>query len=95
MRAARVTLTHLCATCGESFEPRRSTGRYCKNACRQAAYRNRVAEAPLEERERLFGPIPCEPDEAPRFLWEAALHVPEDALLMAIVAPDVCAAVAA
>lgn len=43
MTAARVTLTQSCETCGGSFEPRRSTRRYCSSPCRQKAYRERQA----------------------------------------------------
>ena len=33
--------TALCPTCGDGFAPRRSTARYCGDACRKAAQRNR------------------------------------------------------
>jgi hypothetical protein len=33
---------HCCETCGESFTPTRSDGRYCSGACRQKAYRRRT-----------------------------------------------------
>jgi hypothetical protein len=33
--------TALCPTCGDGFTPRRSTARYCGDACRKAAQRNR------------------------------------------------------
>jgi hypothetical protein len=33
-----------CARCGERFWPARSDARYCKDACRQAAYRERRRE---------------------------------------------------
>jgi hypothetical protein len=32
-----------CATCGERFVPARSRGIYCSAACRQKAYRRRIA----------------------------------------------------
>jgi hypothetical protein len=32
-----------CARCGEEFEPRRPEAVYCSGACRQAAYRARLA----------------------------------------------------
>ena len=32
-----------CLVCGESFTPKRQDGRYCSNACRQDAYRQRKA----------------------------------------------------
>src|SRR5262249_20427397 len=34
-------LTAACPQCGVSFVPRRSTARYCGDACRKAAQRNR------------------------------------------------------
>lgn len=32
-----------CAWCGEPFSPRRRSGKYCADACKQAAYRQRYA----------------------------------------------------
>jgi hypothetical protein len=42
-RAPRLTdaRQRLCAQCQGPFTPRRSTGKYCRDACRQAAYRVR------------------------------------------------------
>jgi hypothetical protein len=34
--------TAVCAQCGTSFHRKRSTGRYCTDACQQQAYRDRV-----------------------------------------------------
>lgn len=33
--------THICGYCGFAYTPARSDSRYCQNACRQAAYRQR------------------------------------------------------
>jgi hypothetical protein len=33
----------LCVTCGQPFTPPRASSRYCSNACRQRAYRQRRA----------------------------------------------------
>ena len=35
-----------CEACGEPFAPTRATARYCSNACRQSAYRERHAPHP-------------------------------------------------
>jgi hypothetical protein len=32
-----------CERCGRSYEPERSSARFCSTACRQAAYRNRLS----------------------------------------------------
>jgi hypothetical protein len=37
----------ICAHCGEPFEPKRTDQRFCSNACRQAAYRERKRKAAL------------------------------------------------
>lgn len=34
-------MTRQCEQCGKHFEPLRADARYCKKACRQAAYRER------------------------------------------------------
>lgn len=34
-----VAIKQVCARCGGSFEPRRSTARYCSTACRMADHR--------------------------------------------------------
>lgn len=36
--------TRRCEVCGEEFTPKRSDSRYCRNACRQRAYRERRSE---------------------------------------------------
>jgi hypothetical protein len=36
-----------CARCGNSVPPERSTRRYCSDACRQAAYRQRQNKEPV------------------------------------------------
>ena len=38
-----------CASCGQVFAPKRSTGRYCKPACRDRARRERVKAAKTSE----------------------------------------------
>ncbi len=35
-----------CVTCGERFHPKTTTARYCSDACRQKAYRDRNREDP-------------------------------------------------
>jgi hypothetical protein len=43
-----------CEKCGSPYEPSRRDAVYCSNACRQAAYRARTADAePLSYLERL------------------------------------------
>jgi len=37
------SLSRACATCGEDFTWTRADARYCSNACRQSAYRERKA----------------------------------------------------
>ena len=35
-----------CHQCGEKFQPKRSTGRFCSSACRVKAHRNKVRIEP-------------------------------------------------
>jgi len=44
-RRHATTSERSCETCGETFAPPRSDGRYCSNACRQKAYRKRKEPA--------------------------------------------------
>ena len=46
-----------CAVCAELSEARRPDARYCSRACRQAAYRNRVAERAAHARIVEEGPL--------------------------------------
>lgn len=40
-RAGQLAGTYICDYCGFPYFPARSDTRYCQNACRQAAYRQR------------------------------------------------------
>jgi hypothetical protein len=40
-RRRRARADRTCGTCGQTFTPTRSDGRYCSSACRQRAYRGR------------------------------------------------------
>ena len=42
-----------CEICGEWFEAQRSTGRYCRSACRQEAYRERKESGRVYPEEEL------------------------------------------
>jgi hypothetical protein len=61
--------TALCSTCGHGFTPRRSTARYCRDACRKAAQRNRDRglpdRAPIEHPDWYNG-FEHDPEEAAR-----------------------------
>jgi hypothetical protein len=35
--------TRVCAQCGKSYEPQRSSSRFCSQACKQSAYRKRLS----------------------------------------------------
>ena len=45
-RRSRKQTTTICTQCAEPFELKRSDSRYCSSACRQAAYRQRLANNP-------------------------------------------------
>jgi hypothetical protein len=61
--------TAFCSTCGHGFTPRRSTARYCRDACRKAAQRNRDRglpdRAPIEHPDWYNG-FEHDPEEAAR-----------------------------
>ena len=60
-RNARRRVVHqprLCDGCGESFTPTRSDARFCSNACRQRAYRERHRERAPESPYAAAGPRP-------------------------------------
>jgi hypothetical protein len=43
-RRAKARANRKCETCGGAFTPKRADGRFCSGACRQSAYRERVAK---------------------------------------------------
>jgi hypothetical protein len=43
-RQRRAELRAVCAVCNETFSPRRADARFCSDACRQKAYRQRGGE---------------------------------------------------
>ena len=43
----------MCAGCGTTFTPKRSDAKYCRYACRQRAYRQRVADNPSDQNDHL------------------------------------------
>ena len=41
----------VCSVCGKVFTPKRADSKYCSNACRQKAYRERVTVTPSVQNE--------------------------------------------
>jgi endogenous inhibitor of DNA gyrase (YacG/DUF329 family) len=59
-RIVRVSWTIYCQQCGEAVRTERRTRRYCSDACKAKAYRQRVKDrahlAKIQASERLFDP---------------------------------------
>ena len=49
-------IAHMCAKCGKPYRPQRSDSRFCSDACRQHAYRRRLAVTKRNEHRDLSRP---------------------------------------
>ena len=50
-KRAEIRRTRTCASCGQSFNPKRTDMRYCSAACKQSAYRQRKVPSLSADRE--------------------------------------------
>jgi hypothetical protein len=68
--------TRVCEQCGKPYEPQRSSSRFCSQACKQQAYRNRlsVTSSVTPSPAPNTAPEPFDTEEVFRFVRHADVH---------------------